>query len=298
MKNLLSRILPFIGLVAIISSCGKPMASFTYEKTGEQAPVEVEFNNQSKRAESYSWDFGDGNTSDEASPLHQYTTSGQYTIVLTAKKGKKSTISQKEITIDAPEKCLVEIETSFGKMTVLLYDSTPQHRDNFIKLAEDKFFDDLLFHRVIQGFMVQGGDPDSRNARKGARLGMGGPGYTLPAEFVDSLVHVKGVLSAARMGDQVNPEKKSSGSQFYIVQGGPVTEETLSIIEARKGFRYTKAQREAYAKLGGTPHLDRDYTIFGKVIEGMDVIDKIAAVKKDRSDRPLEDVKMKIRVIK
>lgn len=195
------------------------------------------------------------------------------------------------------DKCRVEIRTEYGNMVVELYDGTPQHRDNFIKLAEEGYYDGLLFHRVIKQFMIQGGDPNSRNAAPGQPLGMGGPDYTIPAEFVDSLIHLKGALAAARTGDQVNPQKRSSGSQFYIVQGQPLTEDMLTMIEARKGFRYTKAQRDAYLQYGGTPFLDRDYTVFGRIVEGLDVIDKIAAVPTDRQDRPEKDVSMSIKVV-
>ncbi len=189
----------------------------------------------------------------------------------------------------------VIIETEYGNMTAVLYDETPQHRDNFIKLANEGFFDDLLFHRVIQGFMIQGGDPDSKGAASGQRLGMGGPGYTIPAEFVDQHVHLKGALSAARTGGPQNPEKESSGSQFYVVQGRPVPAAQLdSPMFASKN--YTDEQKQAYQQIGGTPQLDRDYTVFGMVVEGLEVIDKIAAVQKDRNDRPIQDVKMKVRV--
>ncbi len=189
----------------------------------------------------------------------------------------------------------VIIETEYGNMTAVLYDETPQHRDNFIKLANEGFFDDLLFHRVIQGFMIQGGDPDSKGAAPGQRLGMGGPGYTIPAEFVDQHVHLKGALSAARTGGPQNPEKESSGSQFYVVQGRPVPAAQLdSPMFASKN--YTDEQKQAYQQIGGTPQLDRDYTVFGMVVEGLDVIDKIAAVQKDGNNRPIQDVKMKVRV--
>jgi len=188
----------------------------------------------------------------------------------------------------------VVIETEYGNMTAVLYDETPQHRDNFVKLANEGFYDDLLFHRIIKGFMIQGGDPDSKGAAPGQRLGMGGPGYTVPAEFVDQHIHLKGALSAARTGGPSNPEKKSSGSQFYIVQGNPVQEATLNGSFASKN--YTDEQKQAYQEVGGTPQLDRDYTVFGMVIEGLDVIDKIAAVQTAPGDRPVEDVKMKIRV--
>ena len=144
--------------------------------------------------------------------------------------------------------------------------------------------------------MVQGGDPNSRGAKPGQQLGFGGPSYKVPAEFVDSLVHVKGSLAAARDG---NPQKASSASQFYIVQGsGPIGDDQLNMLEAQKGFRYSSEQREAYKTLGGTPFLDRDYTVFGRIIEGLEIVDKIAGVKTGPNDRPVEDVKMKIRVIK
>lgn len=286
----------FLAGILLATGCARPVAQFTY--SGEQkAPAEIRFDNQSQKAQSFEWDFGDGTRSTDSIPSHTYKKSGTYTVLLRAKAGNKIRVMEEKIQVDAPDKCLVEIETDFGNMLVWLYDSTPQHRDNFLKLAEQGYFDSLLFHRVIKGFMIQGGDPNSRNAPKGQALGMGGPGYTIPAEFVDSLIHVKGALAAARTGDQVNPEKRSSGSQFYIVQGNPLTEEQLDQMEARKGFRYSTEQRQTYITNGGVPFLDRDYTVFGVVIKGLEVIDKIAATAKDGRDRPLEDVRMKIRPI-
>ncbi len=198
---------------------------------------------------------------------------------------------------DFGTKCMVEITTPFGVMVAELYDATPKHRDNFVKLVEEGFYDGLLFHRVIDGFMIQGGDPNSKTAANGVPLGTGGPGYTVPAEFVDSLIHIKGAIAAARLGDGANPEKASSGSQFYIVQGAPVPESTLTMLERRKGMLYTDEQRQAYMEIGGTPFLDRDYTVFGRVISGLEVIDKIAQVQKDARDRPVENVTMTIKVI-
>ena len=285
-------------MLTLLSACAKPVADFAYSADKKVAPAKVQFDNRSKDAETYVWDFGDGTTSTEASPKHVYKSSGSYAISLKATKGKKTNVSEKKIMIEQPIDCLVEIETDYGNMTVLLYNATPKHRDNFIKLAEQGYFDGLLFHRVIKGFMIQGGDPNSKNAPAGKALGTGGPGYPIPAEFVDSLVHVKGALSAARQGDRVNPEKRSSGSQFYIVQGKPLTDAELDMIESRKGIRYTPAQRAAYKKLGGTPFLDRDYTVFGRVIKGLDVIDKIANVQTDQRDRPKKDVKMKVKAVK
>ncbi len=274
-------------------SCSRPTAQFSYSGA-LQAPAEISFENQSEKAERFEWDFGDGARSQDSLPMHVYKRSGVYSVRLTAILGNKSRTMEQSLKVDAPGKCLVEIETEFGNMLVWLYDSTPQHRDNFLKLAEQGYFDSLLFHRVIKGFMIQGGDPNSRNAPKNQPLGSGGPGYTIPAEFVDSLVHFKGALAAARTGDQVNPEKRSSGSQFYIVQGQPVTAQQLDQLEARKGFRYSKEQRDTYLQTGGTPFLDRDYTVFGMVVKGHEVIDKIAEVQKDSRDRPLQDVRMKI----
>ncbi len=190
----------------------------------------------------------------------------------------------------------VEIETDMGTMKVELYDQTPIHRDNFIKLVEEGFYDDLLFHRVIKGFMIQGGDPNSRDAPQGQGLGSGGPGYTLEAEI--GAPHLYGTLAAARTGGASNPEKKSSGSQFYIVQGRKLTDSGLDNLQNQKGFTYNESQRALYKEKGGAAELDMDYTVFGQVIEGLDVIEKIAVVQTDRGNRPVSDVRMKIRVVK
>jgi len=182
------------------------------------------------------------------------------------------------------------IHTDLGDMKGILYNETPQHRDNFVKLAKSGYYDGTLFHRVISGFMIQGGDPDSKNAKPGQQLGSGGPGYTVPAEFNKTLIHKKGALAAARTGDQGNPTKASSGSQFYIVQGKKVPASQL-------GATYTPEQKTVYETIGGVPFLDTQYTVYGEITDGLDVIDKIAAVQKDGSDRPVKDVKMTIRIV-
>lgn len=196
---------------------------------------------------------------------------------------------------DIPGNTKVLIRTDLGDMVVRLYDATPQHRDNFIKLVTDGFYDSLLFHRIIQGFMIQGGDPLSKNAAPGTMLGMGGGEMKrIPAEFDKNIIHKKGALAAARDG---NPEKASSACQFYIVQGNTITEDMLSMLEQQKGTSYTAAQRAVYSTQGGTPFLDMDYTVFGEVVSGLEVLDKIAAVKKNQYDRPLKDVHMYMTLI-
>ena len=244
---------------------------------------------------------------------------------------------------------VVTIKTSYGDMVAILYDETPKHKANFVKLAKEHFFDSLLFHRVVSGFMIQGGDPNSKKALPGQPLGNGGPGYTVDAEFMPQFFHEKGALSAARLGDEVNPQKASSGSQFYIVQGtvlSPIEIENLRYDQMqlmtglRKMFEnpankplldslnqlyyagdlqayqqrlFALAPRvqnvtglpiikdistdkaKVYSTIGGSPHLDGQYTVFGKVIKGLDVIDKIAAVQKD-GERPLEDIRMIVTV--
>lgn len=247
---------------------------------------------------------------------------------------------------------VITIKTDYGDMVAILYDDTPKHKANFIKLAKEKYYDSLLFHRVIQGFMIQGGDPNSKKAQPGQSLGNGGPGYTVDAEFVPKYFHEKGAFSAARMNDNVNPSKASSGSQFYLVQGKTYTDEELNqleqsiqynrknmalrevlsmpeyagvrqtVIEKQQAgdgqwlqsffekadtliqqagkqystFSFSEAQRERYKQVGGAPHLDGDYTVFGRVIQGLDVIDRIAAVQTGPGDRPSEDVRMFVTV--
>jgi peptidyl-prolyl cis-trans isomerase B (cyclophilin B) len=242
---------------------------------------------------------------------------------------------------------VITIKTKYGDMVAILYDETPKHKANFIKLAKEHYFDSLLFHRVIEGFMIQGGDPDSKNATPGQHLGTGRPTYTIDAEFNPKFFHEKGAFSAARMSDAQNPSKASSGSQFYIVQGKKWTEDELKFdqmkfnmamqqyfqnpvnkpaydslfatyqsgdvnrydsllkklrprVEKETGIKTEKDVSpevvKIYSTVGGAPHLDGQYTVFGKVIKGLEVIDKIAAQPKDESDRPIEDIRMMVTV--
>jgi len=199
---------------------------------------------------------------------------------------------------DTTSERLIKIETLHGTMVIKLYDETPGHRDNMIKLIEEDFFDGQLFHRVIKDFMVQGGDPHSVGAEKGQRLGNGGPGYTLPAEFKNNLIHKKGALAAARQGDQVNPQKESSGSQFYLVQGKVYTPAELQIFTQQGKATFTAETSEIYTTVGGTPHLDGSYTVFGEIVEGIEVLDIIAGTPTDSYNRPMEDVVYSISIVR
>jgi cyclophilin family peptidyl-prolyl cis-trans isomerase len=200
----------------------------------------------------------------------------------------------------APKNQYIRIKTAYGECIIRLYNETPLHRDNFIKLTKQGFYNGTLFHRIIQNFMIQGGDPDSKDPKKatpGAELGNGDVGYTVPAEFRDSIFHKRGVLAAAR---DENPKKASSGCQFYIVEGKRYTDgklDTLETTERMKGHKVPAWQREWYKSVGGTPQLDQNYTVYGEVVMGIDMVDRIAAVKKDERDRPLQDVPMTVELL-
>ena len=219
-------------------------------------------------------------------------------IVFSASAQKDSTIKKKDRKRD------VLMQTTMGDIVIRLSDSTPLHRDNFLKLVKVGYYDSVLFHRVIKDFMIQGGDPNSIRAAAGQPLGNGSPGYTVPAEFRKTLFHKKGVIAAARTGDNMNPAKASSGSQFYIVQGKVFTDGALDSVERFRlnGRKIPAEQRAVYKTIGGTPHLDLGYTVYGEVVKGLDVIDKIATVQTSKAqdrDRPLQDVRIiKTKLIK
>lgn len=218
--------------------------------------------------------------------------------VLTGSAQKDSALKKKDRRKD------VLMQTSMGDLVIRLSDSTPLHRDNFLKLVKVGFYDSVLFHRVIKSFMIQSGDPNSKTAAAGIPLGNGGPDYTIPAEFRTTLFHKKGVIAAARQGDNVNPQKASSGSQFYIVQGKIFTDPELDALETSRmnDRKIPGNRREVYKTIGGTPHLDENYTVFGEVISGLEVVDKIAAVQTSTGadrDRPLDNVRIfKTKLIK
>jgi len=289
----------------LFAACNqKQEVDFSFELPKDSSPVEVSFNNQTTGATSYYWDFGDGTTSTEMNPKHAFNFWGTYNITLNAYNEAGEVVSStKPITLRKPERRIVKIETDFGVMKAELFNFTPQHRDNFIKLADEGYYDGLLFHRIMQGFMVQGGDPDSKNAPPEKMLGQGDPGYTVPAEIVPGAYHFKGALAAARQPDQVNPERASSGSQFYIVHGTPTPQQQLQGYVDQKNQRgirvtYSQPQVDYYKTQGGSPVLDMEYTVFGQVIEGLHIVDKLATVPTGMANRPLQDLKMKVSVIK
>lgn len=207
----------------------------------------------------------------------------------------KKAVEKKPLTTGRIPGARVKIITDSGVIIVRLYDSTPLHRDNFIKLVKQHFYDSTLFHRVIQGFMIQGGDPLSKHAEPGIMLGNGGGEMErIPAEIKPYLFHKRGVLAAARDG---NPQKASSACQFYLVQGKKLTDQEISMTEAQNGRKYTTIERMILKEKGGTPFLDGNYTVFGEVEKGLDVIDKIASVQKDQYDRPFGDIRMRMELI-
>lgn len=195
-----------------------------------------------------------------------------------------------------PQFYYVEIKTSKGDALLKLYNETRKHRDNFVKLVREGYYDSLMFHRVINNFMIQGGDPDSRYAASRQKLGEGGPDYKIPAEIQPELIHKKGTIGAARDN---NPAKESAASQFYLVQGRVFSQAALDSLEKfrLKGVKLTPLQRQTYSTIGGTPHLDGNYTVFGELLRGLDMVDKVAIVKTDSNDRPLDDVRFAMRVL-
>lgn len=212
-------------------------------------------------------------------------------------KGTGNNQAENHQNASQPTEYRVKISTELGDIVIRLYNETPAHRDNFIKLARDGYYDGTLFHRVINQFMIQGGDPASKDAPAGQAVGSGGPGYTLPAEIIPGLIHKKGALAAARQGDQVNPERRSSGSQFYIVHGRVFNEQELEVMQQRAGVAFTEDQKRIYSTLGGAPHLDNAYTVFGEVVSGLEVVDSIAASQTGAADRPVQNIPMKVTVI-
>lgn len=214
-------------------------------------------------------------------------------------------LSGQSFGLSKPKKySIIEIITPKGNMYAWLYDDTPLHKENFLKLTKENFYDKTKFHRVIKDFMIQAGDPYSKSDSLKAQWGQGGPGYTIDAEINKTHYHKKGMLAAARLGDQANPKRASSGSQFYIVQGTVFNDQTLDVVEKqiRKAindpdYSFTEQQRNDYKQLGGAPHLDMQYTVFGEIFKGLEVVDLIAQVQTGAQDKPIENIEIDINVL-
>jgi len=265
--------------------CATPVASFDFEKTELRVPASIYLENSSQNSEECSWYIDGKEISSEQNLDYTFMESGRHVIELKAYKGNKVVSTSKEIFVKPSLSCLVLVETTAGDLVLELSETTPAHLSNFSALVESGYYHGLIFHRVIQNFMIQGGDNESRS---------GGKRYedpqTIPAEIDVSLPHYRGALAAARMPDDMNPTKASSGSQFYIVDGRPLTAAKMKKVQAEKLFDYTDEQLVKYTEVGGAPQLDGEYTVFGYLISGYDVLDRIAQTTTDSYDKPLQDI--------
>lgn len=269
----------------LIASCSKPTAEFLINADDNQAPALINFKNLSKNSESYIWSINEDVVSEDETLEHLFLESGRYDIQLKALKDGKIASQTKPVFIDAPKNCSVYIETSLGAMTFVLSELTPNHRDNFLDLIEKKYYNGLSFHRVIDGFMIQGGDNKTRKTKDRFKFK-----EQIPSEFNKEHFHYKGALAAARMPDDINPDKMSSGTQFYIVDGVELSIDAIKNHEASKLFSYTVDQKKRYLESGGAPQLDGEYTVFGYLIDGFDVLEKISKIETGEMNVPLKEV--------
>ena len=273
----------FCLLIATLGvACSRPVAKFVLE--GERtAPARLELKNISENASRSTWLLDGHEISEDFESYFILEESGRYELELLVQDGTKSDSYKEEIIIDAPSSCIVLIRTTMGDMAFALSELTPMHQKNFLEVVESGFYKDVLFHRVIDGFMIQAGEKEGDSASESTEI---------DNEINSGLVHIKGALAAARMPDKINPEKNSSATQFYIVHGRPVDEESLLNYSSSSLIDYTDEQRTSYIEKGGAPQLDMEYTVFGMMIFGEEVLDAIASVKTDPSDRPLEEVRI------
>ncbi len=276
-----------IGLVlcTLLSACTKPISQFRTVSTDLTAPATIDFENLSTGAESYIWKIDSKIVSDSVGLNHIFLSSGRHTIELISTKGSKKSISKQDIFIEAPSECLVYMLTNLGPLLLSLSDKTPIHRDNFLDLVASSYYDGIKFHRVINGFMVQAGDPKTNSASQKIPYKK-----EIKEEINTGLLHYKGALAAARMPDNINPERASSGTQFYIVEGQTQTPESIEQHGYSKLFDYTEDQKLRYIQEGGTPQLDGDYTVFGHLIDGYDTLEAISNTATDNRDNPIDPV--------
>ncbi len=275
-KQLLSSLI----ILTLLSACSRPVARFSADNDLETGKP-VRFVSDSENAESYKWYIDDEEVASNEDLEYLFLGSGRHNIRLEARKGTSSHSIEKEVLVSASDECRYLIRTNMGDMLIALYEETPRHLKNFVELVEKGFYTDRIFHRVIEGFMIQGGSAQGTSfaGRKEIRQ-----------EILTDFVHHKGAVAAARMPDDINPEKESSGTQFYIVHGRQVNESTLLDYASEKLIDYSDEQIEKYLANGGTPQLDGEYTIFAYLLDGYDTLDKIAAVDTDKNDKPLADV--------
>lgn len=272
-------------LVLFLSSCSKTTADFIIRPSNNTVPLYLNASNKSGETDSLKWYVNGLPVSKDLDLGHQFIRSGRHTIELKVyKKGKVSTKS-KEIILQAPITCYILMRTNFGDMVFSLNEQTPIHRDNFIELIESSYYDNIRFHRVIDGFMIQAGDQKTRTPFKHVNHK-----EVIQQEIIPALIHKRGALAAARMPDDINPDKNSSGSQFYIVDGKKLTEKEIEKYESSKLQDYTKVQKVEYLEFGGSPQLDGEYTVFGQLLHGFNTLEKISQVKTNRKDYPETEV--------
>lgn len=268
-----------------MSACAKPISNFKTHPGDLIAPTTINFKNLSTDSESYVWKIDSEVVSGSTDLNHLFLSSGRHTIELISTKGSKQSISQQEIIIEAPTQCLVYILTNYGPLVVTLNDQTPIHRDNFLELVNSSFYDGIKFHRIINGFMIQAGDPNTNTASQKIKHPK-----EIKEEINNDLLHYKGALAAARLPDNVNPTKASSGTQFYIVEGQKLSEKAIEEYGYSRLKDYTEEQKAQYLKDGGAPQLDGKYTVFGQLIDGFETLEKISDVSTDKNNKPIEPV--------
>lgn len=264
--------------------CKAPLASFNKSGLTSEIGSKVFIENHSKNAERYIWTVNDSIKVESVNLEHIFYSSGRHKIQLEAFKGTNSSRTTSELFVNVPDDCLVKINTNKGSMVFKLLEDTPLHLKNFTKLIESGYYNGLIFHRVIDGFMIQAGGQGKRKTNVDEKVA------EIPQEINTKYLHYKGALAAARMPDDVNPKKSSSGGQFYIVHGRPLTAKQIKDNEAKRIEDYSEEQKAKYLQLGGAPQLDGEYTVLGYMLSGFDVLDKIATVKTDKSDKPINEV--------
>lgn len=268
--------------------CSTPIAAFQHNNTAPlRVPSTVYFENVSKNASGYTWLVNGVEVSNNENLNHEFLESGRQVIELIAEEGNKTVRKQTELIIQPPRSCIVLLETTAGNLVLELLEETTGHLQNFTDLVDAGFYDGLIFHRVIEDFMIQGGDNASRGGGKRHK-----DPAVVPHEILVSYPHYRGALAAARMPDDMNPTKASSGSQFYIVDGRKLTADMMKKAQSKKLFNYTEEQVSRYTEVGGAPQLDGEYTVFGYLVSGFEVLDRIAESTTDSYDKPLQDIKI------